>query len=557
MEVHDIQQILNRLDMAGIITPTHTLTSAVTTAWGVDWDEVYIARDLMQNFFDANREHLESVIVRNINSDVLITAPSPFKLERLFYLGSEKGDNDIGQYGEGFKVAATCLLRDHNVTPIVLSGRDIVALRVSSHSVADTQMYPVEYDFFLNDKNVPGTILILPKCPKKLAKALTQGLTHFFYDQNSLLGNKRWSDRKNEFSIYDSTDGRGHIFYRKLKRGEIEGIPLVLVIDKEYKAIEKKIGKDRDRNAFGEEVMKLFYKYFGRNGLNYHTSGQEVVVRAAQSCWGKGHPLLSEIAETTEHSHWRADITHRVFGDKYYARSGNHASNTDPEKLEINRLDRLWQEEGRMILPGYFHKFGVPCAEIVIKQTREKANEESRKNNQRIPTNAEQKAIRLLSKVLEELAPEIIAVLNKKTTRYTVARTEVVLGQLKSDRSFHSREVFLAESVFENDFPHAIAVFLHEHAHIFGYDGSRGFTDALTELLETVVRQRHDLDQYQEEWESVRILIQNEREELSACNQGQDDEWLKSMTKDELRDFVARVPLVILNRLRREQQKKE
>ena len=38
------------------------------------------------------------------------------------------------------------------------------------------------------------------------------------------------------------------------------------------------------------------------------------------------------------------------------------------------------------------------------------------------------------------------------------------------------------------DFSEALAVFLHEHAHIFGYDGHRGFTDALTELIEAVVR---------------------------------------------------------------------
>jgi len=29
--------------------------SSVTTAWGVDWDDFMIARDLMQNFFDAKQ----------------------------------------------------------------------------------------------------------------------------------------------------------------------------------------------------------------------------------------------------------------------------------------------------------------------------------------------------------------------------------------------------------------------------------------------------------------------------------------------------------------------
>ena len=44
-----------------------------------------------------------------------------------------------------------------------------------------------------------------------------------------------------------------------------------------------------------------------------------------------------------------------------------------------------------------------------------------------------------------------------------------------------------------------LAVFRHEHAHIFGYDGQRVFTDALTEPLETVIRQRNVLDRYEQE----------------------------------------------------------
>ena len=80
-------------------------TSSVTTSWGVDWSETYIARDLMQNFFDANREQLSEVQVIVEGTTVTISAPARFELARLFYLGSEKGDGDIGQYGEGFKAA--------------------------------------------------------------------------------------------------------------------------------------------------------------------------------------------------------------------------------------------------------------------------------------------------------------------------------------------------------------------------------------------------------------------------------------------------------------------
>lgn len=548
MKMSIIQQTLARSDIAGNLTFARTSTSAVTTAWGVDWDETYIARDLMQNFFDANRSALDKIIIRKIGNDVVISAPAEFNLERLFYLGSEKGANDVGHYGEGFKVAATCLLRDHAVTPIAMSGHDVAVLRVAHRTVAGTHLSPIEYDFYNNDCPVSGTVLLLPGCSVKLVKALEQGLTHFFHSVNPLLGAKRWSDFGDGFLIYDSTDQLGHVFYRNLKRGEIEGIPVVLVIKKEYQAIERKIMKDRDRNAFGDEVMKLFYEHFARYGLKYGIDGQKAIVMAAQPCWERGHSLLSEMAKSIR-NRWPSKTVNEVFGEKYYARSA-HSSNP-MEQLEINRLERIWRDDGKVALPGYFRSFGVLHAGDEIRRAQETATEESKKNNQRRPTGAEQNAIRLLSKVLQELAPEIIAIFNKGRTSYTVALTEVVLGQLKSGRSYNDRDVFLAESVFISDFAGALAIFLHEHAHIFGYDGRREFTDALTRLLETAVRHRHDLDRYEVEWGIVKAAVQNERFRPEADGETSElDLWLSAMSAIELRELIGRLPRVALRKLR-------
>jgi hypothetical protein len=76
--------------------------------------------------------------------------------ERLFYLGSEKDADDVGQYGEGFKVAATCLLRDHSVAIIAASGNDLLRLRIAEKSVRETKLYPIEYDFFDSDRKIEG-----------------------------------------------------------------------------------------------------------------------------------------------------------------------------------------------------------------------------------------------------------------------------------------------------------------------------------------------------------------------------------------------------------------
>jgi hypothetical protein len=52
---------LNQLNIGGNLEYQETLTSSVTTSWGVEWDEELIARDIMQNFFDANRDRLSDI----------------------------------------------------------------------------------------------------------------------------------------------------------------------------------------------------------------------------------------------------------------------------------------------------------------------------------------------------------------------------------------------------------------------------------------------------------------------------------------------------------------
>ena len=63
-----------------------TVESSVTTSWGVNWDHDYIARDILQNFRDANlkeidkidiKVHDDQILVSAKNSCLLYTSPSP------------------------------------------------------------------------------------------------------------------------------------------------------------------------------------------------------------------------------------------------------------------------------------------------------------------------------------------------------------------------------------------------------------------------------------------------------------------------------------------------
>lgn len=109
----------------------------------------------------------------------------------------------------------------------------------------------------------------------------------------------------------------------------------------------------------------------------------------------------------------------------------------------------------------------------------------------------------------------------------------------------------LAADVFVSDFAEAIAIFLHEHAHIFGHDGHRGFTDALTELIETIVRHRKIMDEYEEKWETVKKSVMKEREGNASLSAADESDWLASKTEEELRVLVRQLPPAVLRAPRR------
>lgn len=526
--------------------------SAVTSAWGVDWDEQLIARDLMQNFFDANRAQLDKIVVAVRDDLVRVSAPAEFALRHLFYLGSEKGEDDIGKYGEGFKAATICILRRGGTFVAAASGKEGVVIRLSEEPAPGTNLFPLVYDFYDLEQPVAGSVLLIDGAWRELSRAMQLGLMEFFHEGNPLIGPPLMGTGR-EFQLFRSTTEAGHIFYRNLRRGDIPDLPVVLVLNKTYARIEKEIAKDRDRKAFGEAVRGMFYSIWAQSFFRMRTA-QEHIIAAAEPLWrqGRGHPLLAAVAIKSAYSHWDRATAERVFSNGFYAESPTH----DPRELiRFKEIESDWQRQGRLSLPAYFTAFGVVSAQQRVRELNEEAKEEARRQGAHRPTRAEAAAIAVLRGVLLELAPKIAQFYEEKRTNYTIAATEVLLGEFKLGRGYHSHEIFLAAQIFERDFAEALAVFLHEHAHIHGYDGSRTFTDALTELLETTVRERQTMDRHERHWAAARAAVVAEREKAAA---GSDDELalLDAFDRDQLIAFIKELPRTMVASALRKQQRR-
>ena len=86
---------------------------------------------------------------------------------------------------------------------------------------------------------------------------------------------------------------------------------------------------------------------------------------------------------------------------------------------------------------------------------------------------------------------------------------------------------------------------------IFGSDGQRGLTDALTDLLETAIRQRSVLDRYEQEREVARKEVKRGSKRWRATRFVESpEEWLATLRKAEPRALLARVPHAVLRKLK-------
>src|SRR5262249_11244879 len=125
-----------------------------------------------------------------------------------------------------------------------------------------------------------------------------------------------------------------------------------------------------------------------------------------------------------------------------------------------------------------------------------------------------------------------------------------LLGELRRGRHYQSREIFLSAQLFTSDFARAFATFLHEHAHVYGYDGGRSFTDALTEVLETVVRNHAAMPALQAQWDPIAARVRAERVAESAPNSGQTGvaDRIALLSPEELRAVLSRIPAIVVRR---------
>ena len=497
-----------------------TVESSVTTAWGVNWSHDYIARDILQNFRDANLKEIDKIEIQIQDDQILVSAKNSFDIRKLFYMGSNKAGDDetIGEYGEGFKAACVSMFKLGINDPISISGDNAIIISVGK-AVVDG-MRPLIYHYFkINKQN--STIFSVNTYDEKLKKAFKFGMNHFWYEKNSLVGPKLYE--YNDIAAYKSKSNKeGYIFYRGIMRNKIPHIPIVINIDKKYAAIENKIKADRDRNSFSSKLTQTFFSIYARSGFYWggmkNNPAIHHILKTSKQIWPKGHQLLSAIGSYSRDL--KEDMVIRKMFDnkKYYCESTyNYTSDltwsewydTKTQNFVI-RKDNKFKKDGRVKLPSYFSSFGVQSSLSQFVKNRKAAEERIKKTKTAPLTVRQKKAVNLTLDCIKQVAPSFSKIYKNHTEQEGIYELNIkmceskdLLGQLKDNRAYNDKTIFLNKELFKSSFGRFFSTLAHEMSHVFGEDGQREFSDVLTHLLEQAVLKNKIIGQYSKKWKAL------------------------------------------------------
>ncbi len=516
-------------------TKFEIIDTRITDHWGVEWNAMEIVRDFLQNFYDANP--VNTIKIKIKNRTVIVSAPAEFDYKSLLYLGSDKGTSDIGQYGEGFKASMLNAMRDHGCIVQVHINDCLLEFFFHNEKIGETEKKIIKCKKSQVSK-VRGTHLILKNCSKGIIDEFKFGLNYFYYENNPLFDELLTRHYSNDILIFKSSSKNiGYVFYKKLLRAKLD-IPIIIVCNRKYKSIDAKIKHDRDRKAFDDKVLESLLKYIFKN-INIAS-----IVEILKPFWSEGHKIL-RIMGSRRYGRRRMIFK---FPENYYAKQIQLRVMNPVMKMQVKKMEQEFQEKNYIQCPGYMHNLGMKNAHLVIQKRIEEKKRKRKTLYTRRPTELEGSALNVLKNYIHDIDPLLA---NRFSyAQYTIGDTEELVGELKLGRVFRVKEVYLSQSFFTFKFNIALSVLLHEWGHIYGFDGSRGFTDALTEILSIIIEQRNELNDVEIKWNKISLKIANKQIKtesphkihliLDKLTNKQKIQLLKSLPEDELLKLIEK-----------------
>lgn len=500
----------------------------IVMTYPVYWGRYKIFRDYIQNFFDSVGPHdwKERFCYSFEDGKLCMWVENVvFSYEWLLHIGAstKTGDTEkrnAGYFGEGFKIASLCALRDYEWNICMSSGDwtlDVVRIQ---QEIDGKNVDMLAYDVRGRKPSDESRLEMYPITPDDYRKFMA-ALTSFYYDGNPLLGEKIWESGEGAVYVCNTDQynvelpstysyGRnGAVFcaYQLIGSNPF-GLSVCL---HDYRQ------KDRERSTFYDfEVVQVF----GDICTRISPEGAVKVLEKMRRYWNSvpknkidvssWAPVIRTLIVRIS----RSDNATRLFREKYpflLYLSTVHNIRERNRRTEAYAWLRQ-QEKPYLTVQVSFELLGYPSLE-----------EECEKNGGFVmdcaPNEKENKCIEIIEKAVVDIystffnvdrenMPERKIITNYAASYHGMAFLQKSRNQLKNDRGLKLKntvcQIYLKRTVFCKDgFYDALSTYIHEYCHSFGGDASQSFSLALTLAIEILMENHGVLQKYKKKWEEI------------------------------------------------------
>jgi len=433
---------------------------------------------------------------------------------------STKRESDgeyAGYFGEGFKIASLCAVRDHGWR-IELRSRDWVLEVVATEiRVDDRDLKSLAYHVWRRDAPSADTVMCIG--PFNDPALFDNVLFSFYYPTNPLFGEKIWASR--EAAVFFRSKqpkprgyprtfdgaGPGIVFAGYQALGSFQ-YPLIFCLHNfRY--------NDRERSSFFRmDVVKVIQ----RVAAQLPAEAAAAVLRVVKNRWydrpkkqydfETWHPIIARLVKNVAASPplkaaWRDEYPELLVAPQV-------------KKSDIPRYNRRRQaldwvrSSGRRyrLVQEAFLALGYPTLEEACDQadgfsiTRDPCD------------GLETRRIGLLEQLVSCLLPDLLDAIERPPCKVISSRRSAWQGMtsclpIRGNApkfcgiavKYRLPYIALRESLLQSDdFGEALSTYLHELAHIFGGDRSAAFSRALSELMTVTLNNSRLIAACEEQW---------------------------------------------------------
>lgn len=498
----------------------------IVMTYPVRWSKYKVIRDFQQNFYDAvGFQHWQDRFEYKYENNTLSMWINgiEFSYEWLLHIGASTKTLDslqnAGYFGEGFKIASLCAVRDFKWHVRMASGNWELQVISIKQMIDNSEIDMLAYDVKIKDRQNMSRLDLYPVEDTDF-QLFKNVILSFYYYGNPLLGEVLWEGREgavymcnrnaySEYLPYTSDFGRkGTIFCSYQMLGSN---PFHLAV-----CLHKYKKEDRERRTlYAFEVVDVFQT------ISYYISphGAMRVLENMRRYWnsmprkhidihswsGTISNLIEKVASSPE--------TLEQFNKKYRNLLCLKPIYTVREKNRREQA-KAWlasQDKKYLLVQKRFSILGYPTLEEMCEQkggfvVNDLANDKENAGFEILENVVRQLYCDFLQ--VEKEMPERRIIQNDNASYHGMAKVHKKNRQLYNSRGIAIRydisEIYLKRIVFQKEgYYDALSTYIHELCHMFGGDASNAFSLGLTFAMEILLSNYAIVERFKHQWDSL------------------------------------------------------